>query len=92
MSPPDKTKADRLKETIRILKQLGELGYSDIDVGYKEVKRIMTQWVNDGEKVVTTVDFTRQNRVAELSLPKRADRTVSLHLKVIKVQEAEAEA
>jgi hypothetical protein len=94
MPPPDKTKEDRLKETIRILKQLVELGYSDADIGYKDVKSIMTTWVNDGKGIATKVYFTRQGRIADISLPKRADKTATLHLKVDRelLKEAEAEA
>ena len=83
--PPveEKSKADRLKETIHLLKQLKGLGYSEIDAGYKEVQAHLTQWVADGERLNTTVDFARHNRIAELSLPKVASRAASINLKVV---------
>jgi hypothetical protein len=79
----DKSKADRLKETIRLLKELGRIGYSDVDIGYNDVKALLTEWVNDGEKRDAEIDFPRYNRKAIVSLPKREDRAATIQLKVI---------
>jgi hypothetical protein len=87
MPPPDKPKGDRLKETIRLLKELQRVGFPETDVGYKEVKRIMTQWVEDGEALSTVVTFPRHGRDAHLELPKRADKAASIRLKVVEVPE-----
>jgi hypothetical protein len=54
---PEKSKEDRLKETIRLLKELGRLGYSAVDKGYNEVKAVLTKWVNDGEPVDVDIEF-----------------------------------
>lgn len=80
---PDKSKEDRLKETLRLLKELGRVGYSSIDAGYDEVKAILSKWVKDGEAVDTEVPFPRYNRVAKISLPKTDERAGGIALKVI---------
>ena len=78
-----KPKEDRVRETITILNKLKEVGIADTEPGYQEVKRLMSKWVHDGEAASYKVDFHRFGRRAELVLPARADRTVSLALKAI---------
>ena len=79
----DKSKVDRLKETIRLLKELGRIGYSELDIGYNEVKKLMTEWVGDGEKRDAEIDFPKQNRIAIVSLPKREDKAATIRMKVV---------
>jgi hypothetical protein len=83
-SVPEKTKADRLKETIRLLKGLQANQLSEWDGSYKEIKAILTKWVEDGDAVEAKVDLFRQNRIAHISLPKGADRPATIGLKVIR--------
>ena len=81
--PPQKTKADRLKETIRLLKELQRVGFHSADPGYVEIQGHMTKWVADGEAFETVVPFIRHGRDAELNLPSRADKAASINLKVV---------
>jgi hypothetical protein len=81
-----KSKADRLKETIRLLKQLREMNY-ELTPGYGTIKTHLTQWVTDGKPLVTTVELPRQNRIAEISLPEFATAAASIHLKVVQPME-----
>ena len=83
--PPDKTKEERVRETVTILKKLQEVGIADSDPGYKQVKELMTAWVATGEAASHTIDFYRAGRRGELVLPRRADRAAGLALKVLKV-------
>jgi hypothetical protein len=80
---PDKCKADRLKETIRLLKELERVGLSEAVLGYSEIKRVMTQWVMDGEKNYVEVDIPKMNRIAQVSMPKEDDKAASILLKVV---------
>ena len=82
--PDDKTKVERVKETVRLLKELQLVGFHEVETGYKEIKRLMTQWVNDGESLSAVVPFPRHGREADVSLPKRADRAASINLRVVK--------
>ena len=72
-----------MKETIRLLKELGKLGYSVVDKGYNEVKAVLTKWVNDGEPIDVDIEFPRYNRLAKISLPKMDDRAAGIVLKAI---------
>jgi len=81
MPPADKTKEDRLKETIRLLKELQRVGIHETDPGYKEIQGLMTKWVADGAFAKASVDFIRYERRAEVELPKHADKAASIRLK-----------
>jgi hypothetical protein len=83
-STPDKSKDDRLKETIRLLKGLQANGLSEGDGSYVAIKGLLTHWVETGEAVDTRIDLFRQNRIAHISLPKGADRPATIALKVIR--------
>ena len=83
----EKSKADRLKETLRLLKELQRVGIRTNDPGYKEIQRLMTVWVNDGVALTTVVELYRYGRQADLYLPSKADRAASINLRV--VQQAE---
>ncbi len=76
-----KSKEDRLKETITILKKLKEVGIVETEPGYQEVKRLMSKWVHDGESASYKVEFPRYGRRADLVLPARADRAATINLK-----------
>jgi hypothetical protein len=78
---PDKPKADRLKETVEILKKLKEVGIGEYDAGYQAVKEHMTRWLEDGRAAAYTIDFPRHGRKGELELPRRADKAASLQLR-----------
>ena len=83
----EKTKGDRLKETLRLLNELQRVGIRKTDSGYKEIQRLMTVWVNDGVALTTMVELYRYARQADLVLPSKADRAASINLRVIKVEE-----
>ena len=74
-----KSKGDRLKETIRILKKLPEVGVPKDSYSYSQVQELMTTWVEGGGRVSETLDFV--SHWAEIVLPIRYDQTASLHLK-----------
>jgi len=80
---PEKSKEDRLKETLRLLSELKRVGLSPVTVGYDKVKEILSKWVKDGEAVEAEVIFPRFDRVAKVSLPKMDDRAAGISLKVI---------
>jgi hypothetical protein len=89
---PEKCKADRLKETLRLLAELKRVGISETVSGYSEIKRIMTQWVNDGKKTSAVVELPRHGRQADLSLPDMDNKAASINLRVVvKPEELERE-
>ena len=47
-----KTVKDRLTETIRLLKQVLDLGIAETDPGYQDLKRHLSDWVKSEDKHV----------------------------------------
>jgi len=83
----EKTKADRLKETVRLLKELQRVGIRTNDPGYKEIQRLMTAWVNDGVALATVVELVKYGRQADLALPSKASSAASVNLRVVKAED-----
>lgn len=88
---PEKCKADRLKETLRLLGELKRVGISERVTGYKEIKRIMTQWVNDGIMLSTMVELPRHGRQADIFLPNTEGKAASINLRVVEGELVEGE-
>jgi hypothetical protein len=76
--------ADRVKETVTILKKLQEVGIPTTEPGYLETKALMDTWIREGGRQEHTVFFPRFDRRGELTLPARAGQSASLLLKVIR--------
>ena len=90
---PEKCKADRLKETMRLLGELKRVGITEAVIGYSEIKRIMSQWVIDGKKTHAVVELPRHGRQADLSLPDMDNKAASINLRVVvKSEELERES
>lgn len=73
-----KPKADRVKEAITILQKLKEIGIPTNEPGYMITKQHLDTWIAGGEQWSGRVDFPRFQRRAELTLPVRPDRVVSM--------------
>ncbi len=80
-----KPAAERLAETITILKKLQEIGIGDSDPGYVRVKELMSAWVKSEATVGQDhhIDFPRHRRRGDLVLPVRPGRPASLNLRAI---------
>jgi hypothetical protein len=79
--PELKTKAERVKETVRLVKELQRVGFKPADPGYKELYAVLTKWVEDGESAFAEIPFMRHGRDAEVNLPKWADKAATIRLK-----------
>jgi hypothetical protein len=86
---PDKSKFDRVKETVRLLKELQRVGFNPNDSGYKQIETIMKKWVEDGEPASDTVVFMRHQRDAIIELPRSDDKAASIQLKAWPQPEAD---
>ena len=67
--PSVKSTGERLKESIRILTQIKELGINQYDIGYKELSGKFSEWVKGGDAWQGTIDFYRYNRRGRIVLP-----------------------
>jgi hypothetical protein len=75
---PLKSKMDRVKESITILKKLKELGIPTNEPGYALTKMQLDAWIAGGDLWEGRIDFPRFQRRAEMVLPVRPDRVVSM--------------
>ena len=76
------SKAERLKETITLLKKLPEVGIARESWAYSQVQDLMTAWVNGGPAVTEKIDF--ESHWGTLVLPVKEGKVSSLDLKVKK--------
>ena len=79
---PVKSRVERLKETITLLKKLPEVGVPRESYAYSQVQDIMTTWVNDGPATRTKIDF--ESHTGDLVLPIEEGKVCSLDLKAKK--------
>lgn len=79
-----KTKEDRLKEGIHILKQLRDNGVRDYSLGFIELKEKISEWVKSEDSWEGTIDFRDYGRIAIVELPKYDNKSAGLNFKVKK--------
>ena len=77
-----KSKGERLKETITLLKKLPEVGVARESYPYSQVQDLMTEWVNGGGYKREIIDF--DSHIGTLTLPTVEGQVSSLDLKVKK--------
>ena len=75
-----KSKGERLKETITLLKKLPEVGVARESYPYSQVQDLMTEWVNGGSYKKEVIDF--ESHTGTLTLPIVEGQVSSLDLKV----------
>jgi hypothetical protein len=83
----EKTKEDRLKEGVSLLKQLKENGVRETGNGFQELKQKISDWVDSGEPWDGTIPFDEYGREAVISLPKYNNKAAGLNFKVKTIQE-----
>ena len=75
-----KPKAERLKETMVLLKKLQEIGVPKSHYVFQQVKSRLSDWVSDGPALTEQIDFG--THMGELCLPIKAGDVATLNLKV----------
>jgi hypothetical protein len=75
-----KSKGDRLKETITLLKKLPKVGVPMESYQYSQVQDLMTEWVNGGPAVSDRLDFI--THWADIVLPANEDSVASINMKL----------
>jgi hypothetical protein len=75
-----KSKGDRLKETITLLKKLPKVGVPMESYQYSQVQDLMTEWVNGGPGLTERLDF--QTHWADIVLPENEGDVATLNMKL----------
>jgi hypothetical protein len=80
-----KTKAERLKETLQILKKLEEVGAGPDKggQGYVEIKERLSEWVKNGEAWAGKIRFPSIGRIADCIFPGKSTSVASVNLRII---------
>lgn len=79
-----KSKEERLKEGINLLKQLKDNGVKDYSLGFIELKDKISEWVKSEDGWEGTISFSDYGRIAEVDLPKYDNRSAGINFKVKK--------
>jgi len=77
-----KPQGERLKESVRILKEIVGLGIPLVSPEVQELKGHLDAYVKDGTAWQGTISFQAYGRIAEVNIPKRADKTIEIKLRV----------
>jgi len=78
----EKPVADRVKETIELMRNIEGLGIPLDCSEVSELRTHLNEYIKDGTCWEGTIDFLRFGRMAEVSLPRRADKTIEVKLRV----------
>lgn len=81
MPVPEKTRFDRVKEAVTLLKKLQEVGIPATDPGYRQCKEKIDLWIQEGKSASYQIEFPRHGRKGELVLPMRQGIPPSLNLR-----------
>ena len=76
-----KTKFDRVKEAVRLLKGLQEHGISDSNDGYMQIKKCMDEWIYTGVKAEHAIELRTYKRLAIIKLPDIDSKAAEIILK-----------
>lgn len=82
----EKTKYDRVKETVNLLKGLLNNGISDTNDAYSQTKAHLDEWIKTGEAAEHVIEMRTYKRTAYLTLPRTADKAAEMVLKAQKPQ------
>ncbi len=80
-SQSQKPYEDKVKESVYLLKQIRDLGVKPDHPGYADLKKRLDEWIKDGYSWQGKIDFTLQQKRAEVLLPNLAKATANIHLK-----------
>ena len=82
MPKSEKTKEDRLTETMRLLTELQKNGVRKNTLSFMELKQKMSAWVDTGVPADYVIPFPEYGREAIVSLPRYNNKAATIHFKV----------
>lgn len=72
---------NRLEQSLRVMREIYDLGFPTDYPPVKELSRRLSDYVKTGEAWSGKIKFEAYGRVAEVILPRRADRDIQVVLK-----------
>jgi hypothetical protein len=84
MKAPEKTKEERVQETVRIMTGLIGAGIRADDPSYFLIKSHFDEWIKTGKPWSGSIELVRYGRRADINLPKRNSSAATLNLIAVK--------
>jgi len=78
----EKPVGDRVKECMAILNDIQSLGIPQLSPELSKLRGHMNEYIRDGTCWSGIIDFSAYGRIAEVVLPRRADKAVEVLLRV----------
>ncbi len=78
----EKPVEDRVKETVSILRDIAGLGIPLNSPEVSELKQKLNAYISEGECWEGSISFLAFGRIAEVNLPRRADKPIEVRLRV----------
>lgn len=78
----EKPLTDRVQECTAILRDIHSLGIPNFSPELLKLRGHMNDYIRDGTSWSGTIDFSAYGRIAEVVLPRRADKAVEILLRV----------
>jgi hypothetical protein len=78
----EKPKEDRVKEIVSVMKELRKLSIPLDCPEVMELRSHLNAYINEGTVWEGSVSFLRFGRIAEVSLPRRANKKIEIRLRV----------
>jgi hypothetical protein len=82
MPKSEKSKEDRLSETMNLLRQLQENGVKKNSLSFLDLQKKMGEWVQTGGSADYVVSFPEYGREAIVSLPRYDNKAATINFKV----------
>ena len=79
-----KSKMDRIKEGVSILKQLRDNGVKEHSLGFIDLKTKINEWVSSENSWEGSIEFLEYGRVAEVELPRYNNKAAGMNFRVKK--------
>jgi hypothetical protein len=76
-----KSKEDRVREGISLLKQLRDSGVRENLGGFQELKSRISEWVSSDTGWEGTILFPEHGRIAEVELPRYDNKAAGINFK-----------
>ena len=76
-----KTYAERVKESVHLLKQIKDMGIKPEHPGYSDLKNNLDEWIKNETQFSGKIDFPLQSRRGQLMLPMKTGTTSTFNLK-----------
>jgi hypothetical protein len=81
-----KPKAERVKDSVKLLTKMKEVGIPTNDSGYLEIKQRLDEWIQGGDKWSGTIRFSRVANTAELEIPTKPGKEIMMKLIAPKIR------